>query len=409
MRDNKVQFAVVREDPMVEAELVRLTNARNVLLVASGGCTALTLQAMFPDLHITLVDFNPAQLERVREKIIALREVDRAARHRKFNIGTSDPKGLNQSGNFESLFRGLREFIFDLVADEVEIRGLFEENGRLAEVSEVLFSNKYWPVAFDLYFSDSLLNAMFGLNATQHAETGSYPRYFQRLFEEGLTSAAAFNNYFLHHVFLGYYLERSDSLPYYLLVPSTAYRFQMVEGTLDQVPELQRFDLISLSNIMDWMPLPEIAALIGHLQNEMASGASVLYRQLNNYTDLSAYFGDSFEFNVALGVRFQEIERSPILRGHFGGVSYLSLEGKKDIILQSTGSRMPLLHVQFGPCAEQGHPKPLDDYVHMFCVSVDHPLLDVLKHQSIYPSATATVIHHRMEKWDWRFILTSDI
>ena len=99
----------------------------------------------------------------------------------------------------------------------------------------------------------------------------------------------------------------------------------------------------------------------------------------------------------------------PILRGHFGGVSYLSLEGKKDIILQSTGSRMPLLHVQFGPCAEQGHPKPLDDYVHMFCVSVDHPLLDVLKHQSIYPSATATVIHHRMEKWDWRFILTSDI
>ena len=67
MPDNDVQFAVVREDPMVEAELVRLTNASNVLLIASGGCTALTLQALFPDLRITLVDFNPAQLERVRE------------------------------------------------------------------------------------------------------------------------------------------------------------------------------------------------------------------------------------------------------------------------------------------------------------------------------------------------------
>ena len=32
MRDNKVQFAVVREDPMVEAELIRLTNASNVVL-----------------------------------------------------------------------------------------------------------------------------------------------------------------------------------------------------------------------------------------------------------------------------------------------------------------------------------------------------------------------------------------
>ena len=68
MRDNKVQFAVVREDPMVEAELIRLTGANDVLLVASGGCTALTLQALFPDLHITLFDFNPAQLEWVRKK-----------------------------------------------------------------------------------------------------------------------------------------------------------------------------------------------------------------------------------------------------------------------------------------------------------------------------------------------------
>ena len=310
MPDNKVQFAVVREDPMVEAELIRLTRARNVLLVASGGCTALTLQALFPDLHITLFDFNSAQLERVREKMSALRDVDTVRRHRRFNIGTNDPSGLNQNGNFESLFRGLRAFIFDLVADETEISLLFEEKGRLGNVSEVLFSSKYWPVAFDLYFSDSLLNAMFGPDATQHAEAGSYPRYFQTLFEKGLTSAKAFDNYFLHHVFLGYYLQRQNSLPYYLLAPSTDYHFQMVEGTLHQVPELQRFDLISLSNIMDWMPLVEITSIIGHLQSEMKSGASLLYRQLNNYTDLSTDFGDSFEFNAALGTQFQKIERS---------------------------------------------------------------------------------------------------
>lgn len=310
MRDNKVQFAVVREDPMVEAELVRLTNASNVLLIASGGCTALTLQSLFPDLHITLVDFNPAQLERVQEKVRAMRDVDTATRCRRFNVETSDPSGLNQSGNFESLFRGLREFIFDLVADEAEIRLLFEKEGQLANVSEILFSSKYWSVAFDLYFSDSLLNAMFGPEATQHAEAGSYPRYFQTLFEKGLTSAQAFDNYFLHHVFLGYYLQRPASLPYYLLAPPTDYHFQMIEGTLNQVPDLQRFDLISLSNIMDWMPLTEIASLIGHLQNEMKSGASILYRQLNNYTDLSTDFGDLFVFNQALGVQFQEIERS---------------------------------------------------------------------------------------------------
>ena len=105
--------------------------------------------------------------------------------------------------------------------------------------------------------------------------------------------------------------------------------------------------------------------------------------------------------------RMRSVE--PVLREHFGCVSYLSLAGKKDIILKSTRSAMPLLHVQFGPCAEQGHTEPLDDSVHMFCVSIDHPLFEVLKQQAIYPSATATVVHHRMRKWDWDFILTSDI
>lgn len=114
-----------------------------------------------------------------------------------------------------------------------------------------------------------------------------------------------------------------------------------------------------------------------------------------------------------LGIVSVDAERmrsvAPVLRDHFGRVSYLSLAGKKDIILQSTRSAMPLLHVQFGPCAAQGHPEPLDDYVHMFCVSIDHPLLEILKQQAIYPSATATVVHCGMEKWDWDFILTSDI
>ena len=99
----------------------------------------------------------------------------------------------------------------------------------------------------------------------------------------------------------------------------------------------------------------------------------------------------------------------PVLQEHFGSISYLSLAGKKDIILRSTRAPMPLLHVQFGPCAEQGFSEPLEGYVHMFCVSMDHPLLEVLGHQGIYPSATATVVHHGMEKWDWGFILTSDI
>jgi len=308
VKDNHVQFAVVREDPKIEAELVCLHQVSEVLLIASGGCTALTLQALFPDLRLTLLDLNPAQLELIKKKRQALTDTNICPHA--FNIGTSDSRGLNQCGNFESLFRGLREFIFDLVADEEQVRALFEERGGLKRATELLFSNRYWPVAFDLFFSDSLLNTMFGPNATQHAKPGSYPKYFQKLFEKGLMSDQAFDNYFLHHVFLGYYLDRPTSLPHYLTVSPPDYHFQMVEGTLDQVSDLGCFDLISLSNIMDWMSPADITTLLVKLQNQMKSGAIVLYRQLNNPIDLETEFGDSFQFDPALGNRLLEAERS---------------------------------------------------------------------------------------------------
>ena len=48
-----LKFAVVREDSELEAQLVRQCDARRVLLVASGGCTALNLIAEFPSLEVT--------------------------------------------------------------------------------------------------------------------------------------------------------------------------------------------------------------------------------------------------------------------------------------------------------------------------------------------------------------------
>lgn len=71
-RDNPVQFAVVREDPVIEIELLRDLRPRKALLVASGGFTALTLAALRPDLRLTRLDANAAQLDLVHWKVTAL-------------------------------------------------------------------------------------------------------------------------------------------------------------------------------------------------------------------------------------------------------------------------------------------------------------------------------------------------
>jgi len=97
------------------------------------------------------------------------------------------------------------------------------------------------------------------------------------------------------------------------------------------------------------------------------------------------------------------------LKNHRGELSYLSLSGIKDIVLQSTGKAMPLIHVQFGPAAEKGYQKPQEKSVHMFC-SMESSMLDQeCQKQGLKPSATATLICHRMKKANWDFILTSDI
>lgn len=102
-------------------------------------------------------------------------------------------------------------------------------------------------------------------------------------------------------------------------------------------------------------------------------------------------------------------EHAPVVEKHRGPLSYMTLHGIKDIVLQSTGKPMDLAHVQFGPCAEQGMSEPQPDHVHMFCTPTADPFAEELEERGLVPSATATIINHRMPNCDWRFILTSDI
>jgi GNAT superfamily N-acetyltransferase len=91
-----------------------------------------------------------------------------------------------------------------------------------------------------------------------------------------------------------------------------------------------------------------------------------------------------------------------------GPISYLSLSGKKDLIMKSTGDPLDVLHVQHGPLAEHQQPSPRPGAVHMLCAPAESALDTLLRsHQE--PSAQATILAHRLPGMDWGFILTSDI
>ncbi len=293
MRDNPIQFAVVREDPVTEESVIRSSRAQRALLVASGGCTALSLATRVPELAITLFDINEHQLALCEQKRVALAERDDARREALFNVETDTRLGLNACGNFESLFRSLRLFVEDLVASTTMIeRACLGDRAARAQ----LVGSPYWPVAFDLFFADPLLHAMFGPEAVQHAPAGSYARYFQRVFERGLEREDVHENYFVHHVLLGRYLRHA--LPLYLrAAPHALAPFDVVHGTLEDVPDLGSYDLVSLSNLFDWMNEAAIEKTCRHLAEHMRSGATLMVRQLNSALDLRFFLADHFELD----------------------------------------------------------------------------------------------------------------
>jgi len=302
----RMKFAVVREDPELELALVERTKARAVLTVASGGCTLLTLARRHPELELVGFDFNSRQLAHVREKASALGE----APLERFNVGDADPTGLNQRGEFEGLFRTLRRFLEEFVAPARELATFFEPSTPTPErhaLRSGWFGSPYWPVAFELALASPFLHAMFGPAATQHAAPGSYPGYFQAVFERGLQREDAPRNPFLQHVLLGAY--RPEDAPEYLRaqgpVPLT-----LLEGSLLDVPGLSRFDVVSLSNVFDWSDDPLVASWAALLSREARSGCAVLLRQLNNQRDLRRFFEPAFEFDDALGAALLAKDRS---------------------------------------------------------------------------------------------------
>ena len=258
----------------------------------------MSLQARCPELGIDVLDPNPAQLDHLRAKQEALVELRDEARRRRFNVEDDDPRGLSERGNFESLFRGLRQFVYEFVLDREGWRRLFDRGSDALDVGAEVFVNRYWSVAFELFFADPLLEAMFGPAAIQHATPGSYPRYFQARFERGLARADAPDNPFLHHVFLGHYLDRAGARPRFLEAPAVPQRLRLIEGTLEAIPDLRPYDFLDLSNIFDWMDASEVARTLARVREESVPGSIVMWRQLNNAQDLERLLAPVFRFDA---------------------------------------------------------------------------------------------------------------
>ncbi len=301
-----ISYAVIREDPRLEGDLVIRSRAKTVLCVASGGCVALSLASRFPHLDITAFDIDAAQLAHMEAKAAAALRRDHAA----LNVANASVDGLNQAGELEKVFRLLRAFFEELIAPPAEIEAFFSRAHHLRELDAMVLrwtTSRSWPAAFHACFSDVLLRTTLVGQGAAFADAAGQPHYFAAAFARALRRDAAPENPFLQHVFVGAYAH--ESAPHYIRNP-TPYRVKTVHGSIFDVPDLGRFDVVSLSNLLDSASDEELGRWAALLVDKLRPGSSILLRQLNSARRLRSFFEPAFRFDDWLGRSYFMRERS---------------------------------------------------------------------------------------------------
>ncbi|MEN9358505.1 MAG: hypothetical protein RL095_40 [Verrucomicrobiota bacterium] len=304
-------FAQVREDPLQEERLLRdLGPAPRLMMIASGGCTAAYLAGKSLAAEIHLVDAAPAQVALTRLKL-ALLQAPPSQRRALLGWSPTAPEdrlaGLGQwlaplglqpgdlgpeevlaasgpdfCGRYEVLFAALRQ---SLEPFRHELEELLCGRREYAPGALSAALRRSCEVVFDL----ELLQRLFGPAATQQARQSFAAHFFQRL-ELALSEPGRSQNPWLHSILKG---PAAAFPPPWLELPQTSPRCRItsVQATMSEAlrqaqNEGRLFDLIQLSNILDWLAPDEALALLEFARPCLAPGGKILIRQLNSRLEI---------------------------------------------------------------------------------------------------------------------------
>jgi S-adenosylmethionine-diacylglycerol 3-amino-3-carboxypropyl transferase len=317
-----IAFAQVREDALVDQWVVdRLPANTEVLMVASGGCTAAALATMQKVSRLHLVDPNPAQIALARLKLSLLVTATPTERlsilgHTPMDAGTRQTRlaselqaldlpehalgpldiiareGPDNTGRYEVLFLKLRE---SLRGAEDKLVSLLELNDTAMQIRRADPSTELGhalDVAFDSVMSLPNLVGLFGEGATRNRHE-PFSRHFARRTRQALATLPAAVNPYLWQMLRGHFLN-GTAYPWLKLDAPT--QMPKVEWTVASMADVlakysEAFDFIHLSNILDWLAPDEARATLDLTWKALRPAGMTLIRQLNSSSDIQSLDG----------------------------------------------------------------------------------------------------------------------
>lgn len=343
--DLPLRFAQVREDPKLDAWVVRrLPEDSTLLVVGSGGCTLALLATMANVGSIHVVDPNPAQLALCRVKLALLRDRDVQSRleilgHRDATIearehqlhricadtgievegfGPSDfisDFGLDYAGRYESVFRQISNSIArhpDDVLDLLRLESARDQARWLQSKPEFVAR---LLESFNQVMDLENLVVLFGETATQNRVMPFSTHFFQRTIH-ALHCFNASTNHFLWQVLA----TSADSKPFaqWLKLPrqkvsvDTCFTSDTLQNYLAEVDV--NFDYIHLSNVLDWLSEDEARSLLELTWNRLNPTGYTLIRQLNSDLPIRT-LGDYFTWLDEESETLHRADQSYFYRG----------------------------------------------------------------------------------------------
>ena len=328
-RDDRLYFAQVREDARVEVSALEPGPDDRVVVVSSGGCTALSLLGAGAG-EVHAVDLNRTQNHLLELKMAAVRHLERheaigflggapaSGAHRRWLYArlrtqltyaartywdrheTAVSAGALDAGASERFIRVVCWLVRNVVHSDQLVHRMLACRS-LAE-QRTLFDREWntrrWRWLFAALLNRWSMSRAYDPRFFANIGRANFAEHFLRLARHALTEVPIADNYFLHKMFTGRYpVERAEGVPAYLGEEGFAEirngegQLLLVDasvtGHLRTLPD-RSVNAFALSNVCEWLDEAGTIALFREVERVAAPGARVVFRNFVGWTELPA-------------------------------------------------------------------------------------------------------------------------
>ena len=350
-REDRLFFAQVREDPCLEIEALAPLHDAKVVVVSSGGCTALSLLAAGAA-RVTAVDLNASQNHLVELKVAALRRLTMPEIMSFFGVARGTPERRlrtyetirpllsERTASFwdahqsmlgrGALACGVSEQFISMVVKVVKVfihgRRKIERLLSLQSLEQQRqffdreWNTRRWRLLFPALLNRWTFNRAYDPAFFREVENPSFAAHFQRLLEHALCDVPVRSNYFLHQMLLGTYPIRvPDGVPPYLertqreILRTRLDCLELVDGGYGEYLATQEdssIDAMALSNICEWLDQTGIDQLFEQVVRVSKPGARMCFRNFVGHTEIPERFRNAIVEDPDAGKRAILSDRS---------------------------------------------------------------------------------------------------